>query len=152
MTSCLMTRCPCGSDAMYETCCGVYHQGVAAPTPEALMRSRYSAFALDLFDYLNATWHSSTRPQTLAPDPATQWKRLSIERASAPEGEQGTVHFKAFFWEGGWHVLEEVSRFVFEAGRWYYVDGDPRLEKLKLGRNERCPCGSGRKLKACCGG
>ncbi len=116
------------------------------------MRSRYSAFALDLVDYLNATWHPSTRPEALAPDPATQWKRLVIEHAPKPEGAHATVHFKAFFKEGGWHVLEEVSRFVQEAGRWWYVDGDPRLEKLKPGRNERCLCGSGRKLKACCGG
>ncbi|MFG6665642.1 YchJ family protein [Halomonas sp. HNIBRBA4712] len=152
MTSSLKTSCPCGSGAVYETCCGVYHQGVPALTPEALMRSRYSAFALDLVDYLKATWHPSTRPQALSPDPATQWKRLVIESAPAPKGERGTVHFKAYFFERGWHVLEEVSRFVNESGRWYYLDGAPRLEKLKPGRNERCLCGSNRKFKACCGG
>ncbi|MCB8888378.1 YchJ family protein [Halomonas malpeensis] len=152
MTSSLMTSCPCGSDAVYQACCHVYHQGTPAPTPEALMRSRYTAFALDLVDYLRATWHPSTRPQTLAPDPSTQWKRLSIENAPKPEGGRGTVHFTAYFFEGGWHALEEVSRFVFEAGRWYYLDGEPRLARLKLGRNERCPCGSHRKFKACCSG
>ncbi|WP_447527476.1 YchJ family protein [Vreelandella sp. TE19] len=152
MTSSLLTSCPCDSTAAYKACCGAYHQGAIAPTPEALMRSRYSAFALDLVDYLKATWHPSTRPESLAPDPATRWKRLVIEHAPAPEGGRATVHFKAFFQEGGWHVLEEVSRFVLEDGRWWYLDGEPRLDKLKPGRNERCPCGSGRKLKACCGG
>ncbi|MCL5424213.1 MAG: YchJ family metal-binding protein, partial [Gammaproteobacteria bacterium] len=127
-----------------------------APTPEALMRSRYSAFVLGLSDYLLATWHSSTRPAVLAPDPETEWKRLVILNAEPALEERGQVHFQAFFFERGrgrkrWHVLEEVSRFVHEQQRWWYVKGAPTLTRLKPGRNDPCLCGSGHKLKVCCG-
>lgn len=115
------------------------------------MRSRYTAFVGDALDYLKATWHVTTRPLTLAPDPVTQWKALEIVDAPAPTDDEGHVHFRAYFKEGErWQVLEENSRFVCEAGRWWYVDGDPRLHRLKPGRNDPCPCGSGRKLKRCC--
>ncbi|MDY7117652.1 YchJ family protein [Halomonas sp. SSL-5] len=145
------TFCPCGSGRPLADCCGRYHAGEPAPTPEALMCSRYSAFALRLTDYLMATWHPSTRPQGLDSDPVTVWKRLEILE-SGEEGERGRVHFRATFREGRrWAVLEESSRFVREAGQWFYVDGETALHRLKPGRNAPCPCGSGRKFKACCG-
>ncbi|MCG6657555.1 YchJ family protein [Halomonas campisalis] len=145
------TACPCGSGQALADCCGRYHAGEPAPTPEALMRSRYSAFVLDLPDYLLATWHPSTRPSSLASDAATLWKRLEVLE-SGVEGERGRVHFRATFREGRrWSVLEEASRFVREAGRWFYIDGNPAVHRLKPGRNAPCPCGSGRKFKACCG-
>lgn len=145
------TSCPCGSGRPLADCCGRYHAGEPAPTPEALMRSRYSAFALRLTDYLLSTWHPSTRPSHLAADEATAWKRLEI-LAADEAGDQGRVHFRATFREGRhWSVLEENSRFVREAGRWTYLDGDPAVRRLKPGRNAPSPCGSGRKLKACCG-
>lgn len=144
------TACPCGSGRRLADCCGRYHAGEPAPTPEALMRSRYSAFALQLTDYLLATWHPSTRPQDLQPDPVTDWKRLEILE-SGGQSERGRVRFRATFREGRrWAVLEESSRFVREATHWFYVDGDPDLHRLKPGRNAPCPCGSGRKFKACC--
>ena len=116
------------------------------------MRSRYSAFALLLTDYLLATWHTSTRPMYLAPDLKTDWKALSILDAPVPQGHHGKVHFQAFFREQNrWQVLEETSRFVFENGRWWYLDGTPSIERLKPGRNDPCLCGSGRKIKQCCG-
>lgn len=114
------------------------------------MRSRYSAFVLDLPDYLLATWHRSTRPASLEPDTATVWKRLEVLE-SGEESERGWVHFRATFRDGRrWSVLEESSRFVHEAGRWFYLDGNPAVHRLKPGRNVPCPCGSGRKFKACC--
>ncbi|WP_249975318.1 YchJ family protein [Vreelandella olivaria] len=144
--------CPCGSGAALAACCEPYHQGTAAPTPETLMRSRYTAFALNSRDYILHTWHQSTRPAHLPPEPDTQWKALTIVAAPPPNDTQGTVHFQAYFRErGGWHVLEEVSRFVFEEQRWWYIDGQPSVIRLKPRRNERCLCGSGRKLKVCCG-
>ena len=143
--------CPCGSGQSLALCCGRYHAGEPAPTPEALMRSRYSAFAMDLTDYLRASWHSSTRPAALARDPTTRWLRLEVLE-SGEEGDGGHVHFRATFREGRrFGVLEEASRFRREAGRWYYLEGRPTLTRLKPGRNEPCPCGSGRKLKQCCG-
>lgn len=143
--------CPCGSGRPYADCCGRHHAGEPAPTPEALMRSRYSAFALDLTDYLLATWHAATRPASLVPDEATRWVRLEVLK-SGETGDEGQVHFRATFREGRhWGVLEEASRFVREEGRWFYRDGHPALSRLKPGRNDACPCGSGRKFKQCCG-
>lgn len=146
--------CPCGSGRPLSGCCRRYHAGKPAPTPEALMRSRYSAFVLDLTDYLLATWHPSTRPASLEADAATVWKRLEIVESgeeSGVAGERGWVQFRATFREGKrWSVLEESSRFVHEAGRWCYLDGNPIVHRLKPGRNAPCPCGSGRKFKACC--
>ena len=65
--------CPCGSDALYTACCGLWHvgldSGVHAPTPEALMRSRYSAYVVGHIHYLLATWHPSTAPGDLELSP-----------------------------------------------------------------------------------
>ncbi|RTR06343.1 YchJ family protein [Halomonas nitroreducens] len=142
--------CPCGSGRPLAACCGRYHDGEPAPTPEALMRSRYSAFALGLADYLLSSWASETRPASLPDDGPTQWVRLEILE-HGESGDEGTVHFRATFREGRrWGVLEEHSRFRREAGRWFYVDGAPSVTRLKPGRNDPCPCGSGKKGKACC--
>ncbi|MDW7747564.1 YchJ family protein [Halomonas sp.] len=143
--------CPCGSGQSLTQCCGRFHAGEPAPTPEALMRSRYSAFALDLTDYLLATWYASTRPAELAPDPTTRWLRLEVLE-SGEDGDDGRVHFRATFREGRrFGALQERSRFRRESGRWFYLDGSPTVTRLRPGRNEACPCGSGRKFKACCG-
>ena len=143
--------CPCGDGQDYQGCCGRYHAGTPAPTPEALMRSRFSAFVLERDDYLLETWHPDTRPASLPDDDTTRWVRLEVLESGA-SGEQGHVHFRATFREGRrWAVLEEASRFVREDGRWYYLDGRPGVTRLKPGRNDRCLCGSGRKFKACCG-
>lgn len=156
MTRTTEVSCPCGSELTLDKCCGRYHQGEVAPSPEALMRSRYSAFVLGLCDYLLATWHPTTRPTELTPDPQTEWKSLVIMSAEPALGDSGQVHFRAYFYDSGrgrkgWHVLEEVSRFVKEQRRWWYVDGAPTLTRLKPRRNDSCLCGSGRKLKVCCG-
>ncbi|MDX5298125.1 MAG: YchJ family protein [Gammaproteobacteria bacterium] len=144
--------CPCGSGKPLNACCGVYHAGVPAPTPEALMRSRYSAFALHREAYLAATWHASTCPARPILDPSaeqTGWVRLQI-LSSAASGDDGNVHFKAYFYENAqWFCLEEASEFVREEGRWFYLRGQPRVLRLDVGRNDPCPCGSGQKLKKC---
>ncbi|MGQ4877041.1 YchJ family protein [Billgrantia sp. LNSP4103-1] len=145
------TRCPCGSQLTLAACCGRFHAGEPAPTPEALMRSRYSAFVLNLDDYLHDTWHAGTRPAELSLDEETRWVRLEM-LDHGHEEDRGRVHFRATFREGRrWGVLEENSRFVREAGRWVYLDGTPSITRLKPGRNASCPCGSGRKFKSCCG-
>lgn len=143
-------HCPCGSRKRYSVCCQPYHQGKPAPSPESLMRSRYSAFVLELADYLKSTWHSSTRPQHLDLADSPQWTSLQI-LSSGQSGNDGDVHFRAVYRAGtGWGYLEEKSSFVRENDRWYYVTGDTREGALKPGRNDACPCGSGRKYKACC--
>lgn len=155
-TGAAATPCPCGSGSPLAACCGRYLGGtVPAPTPEALMRSRYTAYALGDSDYVTATWHSSTRPTRLALETdATRWLRLSIIEATPISGNSGEVDFIAdFIAEGCRQTLRETSRFLREGGRWYYLDGRAHWERHKTpGRNESCPCGSGKKYKKCCGG
>ena len=118
--------CPCGSGQPYAACCGHWHAGFAekvhAPTPEALMRSRYSAYVRGLVDYLLATWHPSTSPGELTLSPV-KWLGLEVRHAEAA-GDAGVVEFVARCREAGQaQRLHETSRFVREAGRWYYLDG-----------------------------
>ena len=126
------TACPCGSALPYTRCCGPLHVAHAArgeltaATPEALMRSRYSAFVLDLSAYLLATWHPSTRPAPLGPnEPGLRWLGLAVQRAEMQGADHGTVEFIARSQLGGRaHRLVEASRFVREDGVWFYLDGD----------------------------
>lgn len=97
-----------------------------APDAEALMRSRYTAYALVRKDYLLATWHPTTRPSTIRLDPAVKWIGLDVRMHSA-EGDRAMVEFVARSKQGGRaHRMHETSRFVREAGCWYYVDGEVR--------------------------
>ena len=92
------------------------------------MRSRYSAFVLDRRDYLLATWHPSTRPGELEPpEPGLKWLGLDLRAHRVQDEDHATVEFVARSKLGGRaHRLHEVSRFVREAGRWLYLDGDLR--------------------------
>lgn len=122
-----LVPCPCGNPAGYLHCCGPLHEGEAAATAEALMRSRYSAYVLKREDYLLATWHPSTRPATLklaAQQPAPTWLGLTVKRHETA-GDQATVEFVARLRYGGGKAqrMHEISRFTREDGRWYYVDG-----------------------------
>ncbi|GMA41502.1 YchJ family protein [Mobilicoccus caccae] len=120
--------CPCGSGATYAACCGRFHGGEAAPTAEALMRSRYSAFAVGDEAYLLRTWHPRTRPDSLSLDPRHRWVRLEVLSSSAggPGDEEGTVVYRATSRNaaGERHTMTETSRFTRRAGHWVYVDGD----------------------------
>lgn len=117
--------CPCGLPASYGDCCGALHQGrTAAATPEALMRSRYSAFAVGDTRYLLDTWHPSTRPASLDRDPATRWVRLEVLSATGGTAfhTEGTVDFRAHYLNGGTRgVLAEHSRFLRDGGAWRYL-------------------------------
>ncbi|WP_323753328.1 YchJ family protein [Marinobacter sp.] len=142
--------CPCGSALGYARCCQPWHLGQPASAPEALMRSRYSAFVMKNAEYLLATWHADTRPSKLDLEDSPEWPSLQVISASE-EGLAGKVHFRAFYRAGeGWGYLEEHSDFIKEGGRWYYLSGDTSEGQLKPGRNDACPCGSGRKYKVCC--
>ena len=124
------TPCPCGSGETYVNCCGPLHAGLGtdsgpvAPTPEALMRSRYSAYVLGLIDYLLATWHPSTAPGELELSPV-KWLGLEVLHAQS-SGDAGVVEFVARLRDGSGRAqrMHETSRFVREAGRWYYIDGE----------------------------
>ena len=90
------------------------------------MRSRYSAFTLGLIDYLQATWHPSTRPAALEPLPAAlRWLGLEVRRHVQQDAGHAIVEFVARSKLGGRaERLHETSRFVREDGQWWYVDGD----------------------------
>jgi len=94
-----------------------------APDPESLMRSRYSAFVLDLRDYLLATWHADHRPAKIEPpEPGLKWLGLEVKRAALHGPDQGEVSFVARSkWGGRAHRLVERSGFVREGGRWFYT-------------------------------
>ena len=118
--------CLCGSGKSAESCCHAYHAGATAPTAEALMRSRYVAYALGLEPYLLETWHISTRPAELKLDEnPPRWLGLSIKRYEQQEIDLATVEFVARYKIGGRaYRLHETSRFVREDGRWFYIDGE----------------------------
>lgn len=161
-----MQPCPCGSGRALAGCCGRYHDHPGtAPTAEALMRSRYSAYVLLRSDYLLATWAKETRPRKLdlSRDP-TKWLGLQIERTEAGQetDAEGQVAFVArFLAQGVEQALHEASRFHREDGAWVYVDGTSDVRRVSgttvrnaapaIGRNDPCPCGSGLKWKKCCG-
>ncbi|MDG2304545.1 MAG: YchJ family protein [Candidatus Binatia bacterium] len=159
-----MILCPCGSEAGLDDCCAPAIEGrQAAPTAEALMRSRYTAHATRATGYLKAT-HVPPRDQAdrsgRETDPHSTWTRLQIvdTEAGGKEDETGVVEFRAHYRaaSGEAGVLHERSRFRKADGRWVYVDGDlvvpaPVKAAPKRGRNDPCNCGSGKKFKRCCG-
>lgn len=122
-------RCPCGSGGAYTACCARWHAGAGhlqAPTAEALMRSRYSAFVQQRGDYLQDTWHPSTRPaQPVSFEAGLQWLGLEVKSHRVQSDTQAEVTFVARSKSGGRaHRLQETSRFERVDGRWFYVDGD----------------------------
>jgi len=126
------TRCACDSKKNFADCCGGYIEGnTPAPSAEALMRSRYSAYTLGCEDYLLATWHPSTRPATLdrVEKVETTWLGLEVKRHEyhLQVPDRAVVEFVARYTVGGRaYRLHEVSRFVREGEQWFYVDGDIR--------------------------
>ena len=118
-------ECPCGSAMAYDRCCGPLHRGASAVTAEALMRSRYCAFVIGDADYLLRSWHASTRPrQLLLDDPAPRWLGLEVRRSWPIDDRHAGVEFVARFRHGGGKAVRqhERSRFVLDAGRWFYLD------------------------------
>ncbi len=121
------TRCPCGTGRPYAECCGRYHAGplrLQAPDAEALMRSRYSAYVLDLDDYLRETWHPRTRPASIEPrEPGLRWLGLDVRRCTAIDADHATVEFVARCKLGGRaQRVHERSLFERVDGRWHYVE------------------------------
>ena len=121
-------QCPCGKGS-YLLCCGAFHCGGAiAPTAEALMRSRYSAYALGLGNYLMQTWHLSTRPESIDLSDEVRngkWIGLTV-KASHETGDTAEVEFIARYkpHTGSASRLHERSRFARQGGQWFYIDGD----------------------------
>ena len=159
-----METCPCGSGQSYADCCQPLIKGdQQARSAEALMRSRYSAHVKSEIDYIQNTTHSSQRAQVDRKRLETWTRRsewLGLEIVSAeggPEDTEGTVEFIARYREKEKRVNHhEIATFVQEDGTWYFKDGNPPQTETfvrqgpKVGRNDPCPCGSGKKYKKCC--
>lgn len=156
-------KCPCNPAALYKDCCEiVFNNPEKAVTAEMLMRSRYSAYVTGNLTHLLQTWHSSTRPSTIDLNANPDWCGLQIVRTEKGQREdnEGIVEFEATaISRGDIFKLHEVSRFVKENNQWLYLSGEivglpspNRLKAGKIGRNDPCPCGSGKKFKKCCAG
>lgn len=157
-----MTLCPCGTQRNLDACCGPIIAGAPAPTAEALMRARYTAFTRSDIDFLDRTHAPEIRDgfnRAEAERTAAESKWLSLEVLRSVEAEDGTaaVEFAARFRQNGQILVHhELASFRREDGRWLYVSGElnpkaPPRQVDKVGRNDPCPCGSGRKFKKCCG-
>ena len=122
------------------------------------MRARYSAYSTDNLDFIRQSWHSSTLPDDVEPNEAGfSWQGLKIidTEAGGTDDEQGVVEFIASYTMNGQAgTLHERSHFKREAGQWRYFDGKQKkgvpVTSEKIGRNDPCPCGSGKKYKRCC--
>jgi SEC-C motif-containing protein len=159
-----MKECPCGSGRAYDKCCGPIIAGAPAPTAEALMRSRYTAFTVGELDHLDRTNASDVedegdRAESEVMAKEVKWQRLEIIAVSGggEADETGRVEFRAYFNRQGHDLFHhEAATFKREDGRWAYADGEinPKqkpVRVVKIERNAPCPCGSGKKYKKCCG-
>ncbi|GJL79311.1 MAG: hypothetical protein NPINA01_23000 [Nitrospinaceae bacterium] len=169
-----MKECPCGSVFPFTDCCGPLIRGATvADTAEDLMRSRYTAYTLEDWDYITQTTLPDEReslPDLTEVNQGVQWEKLEIvgaKRGGAGD-QEGEVSYVAYFTkDGGEEILQETSIFLKEAGKWYYsgkrskpktsMSQTNRPSKpfvrsaAKVGRNDPCTCGSGKKYKKCCG-
>lgn len=151
-------KCPCGSSMAFADCCQPIITGTkCASTAEQLMRSRYSAYATNIAEYLVKTYATNAINQPSIVEIADwanqcQWLELKIHPQVTPVDD--VVEFSAYYLQGKQYIeLREKSRFIVEQGEWRYLDGDilrhQALSKLK--RNDNCPCQSNKKFKLCCG-
>ena len=156
-----MQNCPCCSEKTYFNCCLPFLSGQSNPeTPEQLMRSRYTAYSQANIQYIKKTMRGKplagfNELEAKQWAEQVQWLGLEVLRSPAPQTGQGFVEFIAHFAENNQpKMLHELSEFQQIDGQWFYVDGINKqatatVTKTKIGRNEPCPCGSGKKFKHC---
>jgi len=171
-----MKDCPCGSNFPFTDCCGPLIRGTSYPdTAEDLMRSRYTAFTQKNWEYLVITSHPEEKKEMAKLGPAlieegVVWEKLEIAgvRAGGRDDSEGQVDFVAHYKKDDKaQTLRESSRFYKINGHWVYSRKDSTLPPVavapqkkaqtfvrgeaKIGRNDPCSCGSGKKFKKCCG-
>ena len=159
-------QCPCQSGKTYKKCCEpIISGGKHAETAEQLMRARYTAYTQVEMDFIEKTHDPKTRGTTDMQAnrewaESTKWQGLEILETNQGgiDDETGTVEFKAKFeTEEGLQDHHELSQFRKRDGKWFFFDAkDPSKQPMvrqgaKVGRNDPCPCGSGKKYKKCCG-
>lgn len=173
-------KCPCGSNNTYEECCGPFLSGQTHPdTAEKLMRSRYTAYTRADIEYIEKTMAPEARKDfdvtgTKQWAEGSRWKGLKIidTQEGGPENKTGMVEFTATYEKDGEGIdHHEVAQFrKNKEGKWLFVDGEAHThkegeghheltkpitvvrERPKIGRNDPCECGSGKKYKKCCAG
>ncbi|MDC7219295.1 MAG: YchJ family protein [Spirochaetales bacterium] len=159
-----MKDCPCTSGKPFDLCCGPILEGkTAAPTAEALMRARYSAYATGNIDFIMDSNEPESR-ENLSREAIEEWSKASewqgleiIKTQKGQEGDsKGLVEFKAHYSQNrARYTHHELASFEKIDGKWMFFDGEEINQPLnagaKVGRNDPCPCGSGKKYKKCCG-
>jgi SEC-C motif-containing protein len=158
-------NCPCGSGLEFKSCCEPYlKKKKKAPTAEALMRSRYTAYVEHDIDYIVETCTKNEKDridvkQTKTWSEKSDWLGLKIisTENGGPKDDEGIVEFEALYeMDGLKEVHYEKAKFKRQNGDWFYDEGDVTPGTVirtgpKVGRNDPCPCGSGKKFKHCCG-
>jgi SEC-C motif-containing protein len=159
-----MSACCCGSGVEFDQCCGSILSGERqAESAEALMRARYAAFVTRQVEFLHQSLHPQHRQDhdlaaTRRWAENAQWMGLQVVESKSAGDDEAIVEFIATYKEDG--IVKphhEISRFSKQDGEWFYVDGRLVIPKTatrdhpKVGRNDPCPCGSGKKYKKCCG-
>lgn len=157
--------CPCGSGKKYDECCGAIISGAKkAETAEELMRSRYSAYVAHEIDYIVRTCTVDEQnaidvEETRKWSEESEWQGLKIIKTDkgGPQDSEGVVDFSATYSRKGLRDVHlERAFFKKVNGEWLYESGEliPTTvvrQGAKIGRNDPCPCGSGKKYKHCCG-
>ncbi len=158
--------CPCCSGKKYAECCQPILEGTKkAPTAEALMRARYSAYVVHNIDFIINTCETGEQIAEIDRKATEDWSNKStwhgLKIISTQKGgendDEGIVEFEATYTQKGIRdVHHEIGGFRKVDGEWKYAEGYLRpttvvREGRKIGRNEPCPCGSGKKYKQCCG-
>lgn len=159
------SKCPCASDLPFSNCCGPVLEGTPAASPVALMRARYSAYATQNIVFLRDSLAPGER-KDFDEKSVEEWSRqsqwLGMEIRRTEKGEEndqtGLVEFIARFKQDGvTREHHELAEFIRQEERWYFKDGRPvrpaplRHTEPRVGRNDPCQCGSGKKNKKCCG-
>ena len=156
-----MKQCPCGSNLSYSLCCSPYINGQDTPkTPEALMRSRYTAYTLAETGYIKKTMQGKAAigfNEKEAKDWAQlmYWLGLNLIKTMPHTTDKsiGYVEFVAKYLDKNFiRIIHEISEFQHVDGIWFYTDGQQIENKAQpIGRNAVCPCGNQRKFKNCHG-
>ena len=161
-----MDICPCDSTKKYADCCQPVIAGErSADTAEQVMRSRYSAYVKKELGWLRASLHPDNRADydessSRAWAERAEWHGIEIVKTEkgGPGDQEGQVEFIVSFTENGVRQEHhELSSFKKSGGTWYFATGKPLPARPvvhaspRSGRNDPCPCGSGKKFKKCCG-
>ena len=152
-------KCFCGNKFTFEQCCKPILDGeVEAINAEILMRSRFSAYVIKNYQYILQTYASTQRAklsvsELLDSAQDTQWLALQVI-THLPHEKTAQVEFKATYQVGNhYYVMHELSDFIFEGGKWFYINGITKKGAGEFApeRNSQCLCNSGKKFKKCCG-